>query len=512
MPVNAQTNDTQAKQAKKNRSLQHALQMLLPEGLLLLSQGERLVYERDANGMHTQEPLAVALPRSVEEVQAVMKACVQLKLPITSRGAGTGQAGGAVPSPQAVVLSFARMSRLLELQSQQRWACVEPGLVNAALNATLLPYGLQFAPDPSSQVMATVGGNIGANAGGLHGLRNGVTRDHILGLEVVNSQGERFQLGGAACAASPLALESLILGSEGTFAAVTKAWVRLTPLSPYKQVHLLSFATEEEGCLAVTRLKNKGLTPAAMELMDSLTMRCVNSVFAAGFPQEAAIALLIELEDNTAEGLAWQEGVLNNLLKELKPLQTRVAHTAQEQALLWKARRGAAASYGQLAPSFYVLDCVVPSSRLAEALQGIQAVGMQSGLAIANVFHAGDGNLHPHLMFDPKQAKQVAQVLPAAEAIVKLCLALGGVLSGEHGVALEKKDWLPWAYQNTDLEQMHAVQAAWNPTGLMNPGKSLPQRSCCGAHAGLANASALTSNLPLKGTSPESLHPAGMWI
>lgn len=484
-----------------------ALKATLKPDQLLSSWPERLVYERDANGMHTATPSLVLLPDTVEQVRQLVCLHREFGLPLTARGAGTGQSGGALASgePAGSIISTARLNKMIAINAEQRWACVEPGVRNGDLNALVAPYGLQFAPDPSSQAMATLGGNVAENAGGIHCVRYGVTRDHVLGLELINGEGELIQLGGPAAQSSNFALSDLLCGSEGTLGIITRLWVKLIPLPAYRCAVQVSFTSMQQAMRCVQAIIMQGLVPAALECIDKLTIQCVNKAFGVGLPQQAEAMLLIELDALQEKALDVQLHQLTQLVEALNPLNVEIASEPDTIQKLWAARKGAAASYGLLAPSFYVLDCVVPRPKLVQALDGIEAVGQQFDLTLANVFHAGDGNLHPHLMFEPSNTEQKARVLLAAEQISKLCLSLGGTLSGEHGIGVEKQAWMPWQFSAVDLTVMRRVSEALDTKGLMNPGKMLPVSSCCGTKHQKAQAQ-------VKGLSGKALATQGLWI
>jgi glycolate oxidase subunit GlcD len=397
------------------------------------------------------------------------------------------------------------MNRLLKLDKENRVALVEPGLVNGELNRLVSKEGLFFAPDPSSQSVCTLGGNLAENAGGIHCVKYGVTTDHVLGLEWITGAGIRLALGSPTLHSPAPLICSLLTGSEGTLGVATKLWVRLLPKPSQRKVYLASFSSIASAAKAVSSLTSSGILPSALEFMDRLTVQCVNQRYQVGFPEESEAVLLIEL-DNVEEDLPYLSHQLETVLSSFCPLQVRKSSTEQEAEELWQARRGAAPSFGVMAPAFYVLDCVIPRSQLVQVLQQIQAVGEQFELKIGNVFHAGDGNLHPHLLFNPMDTAQTERVKAAAELIVSCCLNAGGTLSGEHGIGLEKRGWMTKVFSQSELDRMQAIRKVFDPKHLANPDKVFPLRRACG-EAGIQSASE-----QLKGWKAKELEASPMWI
>ena len=494
-----------------NPNHQQALQRCLPKAnQLLTSPAECMAYQRDANFMAEGTPAAIALPDTTAQVAALVRACVAHNLPYTARGAGTGQSGGAVASaPNTLLISFARMANLLALQPHHRRAWVQPGLSNLALSQAAAPHGLTFAPDPSSLKVSTLGGNIAENAGGIHCLGQGTTTDHVLALEWVTPTGEVVwtQSPHAHRAGAGWAWQRLLCGSEGTLGLVTGAWLRLSLLPTHQQVVLASFASLHQAAQAVGQLFRHGLEPAALELMDALTVQCVNRAFGLSLPDSAGSALLlVEVQGHHLHEVASQTQAVATLVNALGATWQATSTTPEDCRQFWQARQGAAASYGLVTPAFYVLDCVVPRQVLAEALAGFSQCAHQQGLTVAYVFHAGDGNVHPHLFFDPADEAQRKAVLLASKAISRLAVALGGVLSGEHGIGLEKRDLMHLQYSPQSLQAMAWVQQTVDPQGLANPCKLLPHASCCGGkHPPEAT-------MALGGWRPEALAKRGLWV
>ena len=486
----------------------------------------RLPYQRDANFMLASLPAVVVLPHSSAQVQWCVQRCLALGLPYTARGAGTGLSGGGLALKEGVLISLARMNQVLAFEPHQRRVLVQAGLANAALNAYLAAeprntQGLYYAPDPSSQVVCTLGGNWAENAGGVHCVKYGMTVDHVLGLQWVTPKGELVETSAGTnpyATAGGVDWNALLVGSEGTLGLLTQAWLALHPKAPHTAVALLAFDALEAAADAVNALFLEGLDPAAVELIDALTVQCVNHTFNVGLPQAAQAVLLVELDAFSAEHLALQQQRLTQAVAPYQPSQQRWATTAAAMAQLWKARKGAVASYGQLAPAFYIMDPVIPRQRVGQALLAIGAIAQQHGLRIANVFHAGDGNLHPHLFYDPYNPQQVAAVHQASHAIMHLCLQLGGTLSGEHGIGWEKVGYMPQAFSPASLEPMYWVQAALDDTGLCNPTKLLPTKRFCGEgncqHGPNQGPMAPTasSTTAVGGTTSQALTQQGLWV
>jgi glycolate oxidase len=366
-----------------------------------------------------------------------------------------------------------RMKRILDIDAENRLAVVEPGLVNLDLSAALSPYGLYYAPDPSSQKACTLGGNVAENAGGPHCLAYGVTTNHVLGLEVVLADGQIVWLGGKTADRPGYDLRTLLIGSEGTLAIVTKIIVRLLPL-PEATITLLAIFNEmEQASQAVSAIIGKGILPAALEMIDKVTMRAVEEAVHAGYPPDADAVLLIEVE-------GWQDSVdeqaeaVRAICEDMGAREVRIGFTPADREALWAGRKGALGALGRLAPSYYILDGTVPRSKLPQVLRSVYQVGEKYGFPIANVFHAGDGNLHPNIAFDESQPGQAEKVLKAGAEIMRLCVDAGGTITGEHGVGMEKRDFMRWIFSNDDLEAMKRIQVAFASEQRFNPGKIFP--------------------------------------
>jgi glycolate oxidase subunit GlcD len=438
-------------------------------------------YQCDACTLLTATPAAVVLPNSTQQVAAIVKACVQFGIPYVARGAGTGLSGGALALDHSVIIGLNRLNKLLNLDHRMHRATVQTGLVNAWLTKAAEPFGLFYAPDPSSQSACTLGGNIAENAGGIHCLKYGVTTDHVLGLTWVTPEGEVLALGGTHRRGHGLNLTGLMVGSEGTLGIATEATLQLLLKPANTVVILAAFAQTVHATQAVSQLIQQPIQPSALEFMDAATVTAVNQAFpAVNLPAGCQALLLIELDGGAVTVRHRVEATMALLQQHQCQTPVRVAHHPDERAALWKARKGAVAAYGRIAPAFYLHDAVIPRSQLTQAIEGIAAIGQQFNVPVASVFHAGDGNLHPHIFYDPQQPEQLPSVMAAGDAIIKLCVGLGGTLSGEHGIGVEKQAYMSMVYPQASLDWMLGLKQTLDPHGLANPNKILPQRRTCG--------------------------------
>jgi len=454
--------------------LREDLRAILPPERLVSSPDDLFAYECDAQTLDRALPLAVALPETTDEVAALVRACDRRGVPFVPRGAGTGLSGGAVAAG-SLVLCTARMNRILEVDIPNRQACVQAGVVNAALDRVVRPHGLHFAPDPSSQYSCTIAGNVAENAGGPHTLKYGVTANHVLGLEVVLPDGTVAELGGPAADAPGYDLAGTFVGSEGTFGIATKVRVRLTPLPEGVRTMMAVFDTVVDASRGVTGILARGTLPAALEMIDQKVLRAVEAHIRAGLPADAGAMLVIEV-DGLAEDLETQVRSVMEACRAAGARDLRLARDEAERAALWKGRKQAFGALGRLAPNYYTHDGVIPRTKLPEALAEIGRIGEKHGLTIANVFHAGDGNLHPVVLYDERQPGIIGRVRAAGEEIIRLVARLGGALSGEHGIGLEKIAYMRDFYAEEDLEEMRRLRDVFNPRGLCNPGKLIPAR------------------------------------
>jgi glycolate oxidase subunit GlcD len=460
--------------------LVQTLRAVAGAGNVIADADELLVYECDGLTQHKHKPRAVVFPTSTEATSAVVKELARAGVSFAPRGAGTGLSGGALALGGGVVIELARMRRLLKVDAANRLAVVETGLVNAQLSRAVAATGLHYVPDPSSNASCTIGGNIAENAGGIHCLKYGTTTDHVLGARVVLSDGRVVELGGAGAEAAGYDLLGVFVGAEGTFGIATEATVRLVPLPAAVRTLLADFADVDDASRAVSALIAAGLMPAALEMLDGATIRAVEaSVFAAGLPADAGAALLVEL-DGLEAGLDEEAAQAEAVCRAHGARNVRRAADEAERKKLWAARKGAFGAMGRLAPDLMLQDAVVPRSRLPEILAAIYRIGARYELRLANVFHAGDGNLHPLICFDLRDPAEVRRVAAASKEIVQTCVNAGGTITGEHGVGLDKRQYIPLIFNDDDLAAMLAVRAAFDPSGLCNPGKIIPAPRGCG--------------------------------
>ncbi len=462
---------------------------LRPESVLV-EPHHVLVYECDGSTAFKSTPDAAVLPRTTEEVAAVVRLCSEEKVPFVARGAGTGLSGGATPSEGGVVLSLAGMNQFLELDLDNRAALCQTGIINLEVSRAVAPHGLYFAPDPSSQSACTLGGNIAENSGGPHCFKYGATTAHILGLTVVMPDGEITNLGGPRDTVG-YDLVGLFVGSEGTFGIATEALVRLMPVPETVKTFLAPFRSMEAACEAVSDIVAVGIVPAALEMLDRATIEVVEaSVVAAGYPTDAEAVLLVEL-DGAAHGMVRMEREIRDICMRRGAASFTVARDEEERARLWLGRKAAFGAMGRLSTDLYVQDGVVPRSRLPEMLVKVGEIAKRYRIRVANVFHAGDGNLHPCIPYDGRDADERERVIEAGREILELCVAVGGSISGEHGIGTEKSSYMGLLFSEQDLDLMSALRDVWNPEGLCNPGKLFPTSHGCGEAASLPSVAAM---------------------
>jgi glycolate oxidase len=434
---------------------------------------EMRLYQYDASP-ETALPDIVVIPGTSEEVARIVKICVDARIPITPRSAASSLAGGTVPVEGGVVITFARMDRILEIDTENLRAVVQPGVVNLALSQALKPHGYYYAPDPSSQGACTIGGNVATNAGGPHTLIYGVTVNHVTGLEVALPNGELVRVGGCkSVEATGYDLTGLLVGSEGTMAIVTQVWVKIQPLPPVQKTLMAVYPDVATASNAVSAIVRTGILPAAIEMMDKLSIQAIEAASHAGYPLDAGAVLLLEV-DGIQEVAQELGDRMAKVCRDNGATEVRIARNEQERQALWKGRKGAFSAMGRLSSDFYVMDGVVPRTKLPETLAKIDAISERTGFKICNVFHAGDGNLHPLVLFDAFQPGQYEAVLRIGDEILKLCAAAGGSVTGEHGIGLEKRENIRYVFSDDDLEVMDRVRRVFDPHVLMNPGKVFP--------------------------------------
>src|SRR5215510_7125719 len=463
----------------RKKSLRRQLDAMLGPGSVLSDPDELLVYESDGLTLFRALADFVVFPTSADHVSAIVKLANREGLPFVARGAGTGLSGGCLPAEGGIVISLMRMNRVLEVDYENQIAVVEPGLVNLHLSWAVNQRGFYYAPDPSSQQACTIGGNIANNSGGPHTLKYGVTTNHVLGLEVVLPDGELVWLGGKTRDPQGYDLVGLFVGSEGTFGIATKIAVRILRKPQAVKTVLAVFGEVSQASEAVSAIIARGLIPAAMEMIDQLTIEAVEDAFGCGYPRDAAAALLIEL-DGLSAGMEAQAERVMQACRDSGARDVRVAKDEAERQLLWKGRKSAFGAYGRISPAYMVMDGVIPRTKLPYVLQRVNEISEAHGLRIGNVFHAGDGNLHPNILYDPRKPGEEARVVAAGGEILKVCADVGGSISGEHGIGLEKIDYMSLIFSEADLAFMRSLREAFNPRNLCNPGKIFPSRKACG--------------------------------
>jgi glycolate oxidase len=459
-------------------TLLNRLRGIVGRDAVLASPSELLVYECDGYTIDKSRPDVVVFPTSAEQVAAVVRLCNELDVPFLPRGAGTSLAGGCLPVGGGVVLSLARMKRILEVDYRNRIAIVEPGVVNLGLTNHLKPQGWHFAPDPSSQGACTVGGNVATNSGGPHTLKYGVTVNHVLGLEFVLPDGEVVRTGGPTEDNPGYDVTGVMVGSEGTFGVATRIWVRLTRNPEAYRTLLGVFETVDDATNTISDIIGAGIVPAALEMLDRLILQAVEAAFHFGFPLDAGAVLIMEV-DGLEAGLDADSERITEIAQRNHAREVRRANTDAERLLLWKSRKQAFGAVGRLAPSYCTQDGVVPRTRLPHILREIQRIGEKYQLRVCNVFHAGDGNIHPIVLFDERDAEQVKRVLAASHEILEECIRVGGSVTGEHGIGVEKIDFMPKLFTPEDLAMMVRLKSAFNPQGRCSPGKMLPTAGAC---------------------------------
>jgi glycolate oxidase len=467
-------------------ALERRLRQILPGRAVVSAPQELLTYDCDGLTLHRHQPPLVVLPETTEQVAAILGLCHRQGVPFIARGSGTGLSGGAVAETDALVVATSRMRRVLELDLSNRRVVVQPGVINSWVTRAVAGEGFYYAPDPSSQVACSIGGNVAENSGGVHCLKYGVTSNHVLGLEVVLPDGTVTTLGGDLEESPALDLRGAFIGSEGTLGIATAITLRLLR-AQCVAVLLADFASMEAAGEAVRRITAAGVLPAGMEMMDRLVIEAVNAYLQGvegfeAYPEDAAAVLLIELDGQQRE-VAAAAALAGGLCREAGARQLREAWDEQERALLWKGRKSAISALGRRFPSYYLQDGVVPRSALPRVLAAIEQLSRRHGLPVANVFHAGDGNLHPLILYRDGEPGVRERVQELGGEILRLCVEAGGSISGEHGIGSDKRCYLDWMYGPDDLASMQLLRRAFDPAGLANPGKIFPTPRGCAESA-----------------------------
>lgn len=451
--------------------------VLSADGLLTASE-DVAPYECDALSAYRRRPSAVALPRTEEEIAAVLRLCRLNEVPVVARGHGTGLSGGALPIEDALLLSLARLNRILSIDPLARTARVQPGVRNLAISQAAAPYGLYYAPDPSSQIACSIGGNVAENSGGLHCLKYGLTVHNILEVRAITIDGDVLTLGSQALDTPGYDLLALMTGSEGMLAVIVEITVRLLPQPERAQVLLAAFDSIEKAGVAVGQIIAAGIIPAGLEMMDKLAIRAAEDYVHAGYPTDAEALLLVEVDgvnEEVSDGLR----VVYEVVRACGATEVRTALDDAERARFWAGRKAAFPAIGRISPDYYCMDGTIPRGRLPAVLKRIAELSQEYGLAVANVFHAGDGNLHPLILYDANQPGELEKTEEMGGKILEACIAVGGTITGEHGVGVEKLNQMCVQFTSAELEVFHALKAAFDPHGLLNPGKAVPSLHRC---------------------------------
>ena len=480
-----------------------ALQAVVGTRGVVMGDAALMTYEADGCVMDLHAPNIVVLPQTSEQTAAIVKIAHQARIPVVARGAGTGLSGGATPIHGGIVIAMTRMDQVLEVDAANRRVRVQPGVINWELSQQLAPHGYAFMPDPSSQKACTLGGNIANNSGGPHCLKYGMTTNHVLALRTVLPNGDLIWTGNGRIDTVGYDLAGVMTGSEGMFGIVTEAWVRMTRLPEALRVVLALFPDIPSASQTVSTIIARGILPAALEMMDKLAIKAVNGMYKLGLPDSAGSALLIEV-DGVSDGLDELLAQVVGICREHGAIEVRPATTAAEQAQVWAARKNAFGAMGRLSPSYYLVDTVVPRTKLPAILAHVGDVAKDFTLPIANVFHAGDGNLHPLILFDRRDKQQLERALGAATEILKESVRLGGVVSGEHGIGVEKRDYMDILFTTADLAAMAGLRKSFDPLDLFNPGKVFPARTGCGELAELRQHAISANEI--------TALPSGTWI
>jgi glycolate oxidase len=450
-----------------------SLAALLRQDQLLLRSEQLTAYESDGLTAFRQRPLGVVIPETSEEVIAIVRACHAAKIPFVARGSGTSLSGGSLPVAGGVIIALNRLNRILKLDPAQRIAVVQPGVINTHVTLAAAPHGLHFAPDPSSQSICTIGGNVAFNSGGAHCLKYGMTSNHVLGIKAVLATGEVVEWGGASRETVGPDWCGLFTGNEGLFGIALELTLQLLPKAECFHTVLAGYKTLEQAGDAVSAVIASGLLPGAIEIMDALALEAATAAVHADYPAGAEAVLIVELE-GPREVVAVDRVRLDEIIAASKPIEARPARDAEERMAIWKGRKSAFSAVGRLAPDFLVQDGVVPRRKLGEALRRIGEMSREAGIRVANVFHAGDGNLHPLILFNGRESGAIERAEALAGKILKMCVAMGGSLTGEHGLGVEKRDYLPDMFTAEEIDCMKRLRAAFDPLGIANPGKMFP--------------------------------------
>lgn len=463
---------------EKQSMLVDALRQFLPTECIISDEETQKPYECDGLSVYCEMPLLVVLPENLQQLQQVMALCHQHQVPVVARGAGTGLCAGAMPNRDGLVLSLAKFSRIIEIDPMARIARVQPGVRNLAISEAAAVHGLYYAPDPSSQIACTIGGNLAENSGGVHCLKYGLTVHNILGFQMVTVEGELVEIGGDGLDSAGYDLNALMIGSEGLLGVATEITVKLLPVPETARVLMAAFDDVEKAGNAVAAVIADGIIPAGLEMMDHLAITAAEAFVGAGYPTDAQALLLCEV-DGTREEVEEHLERAEKLLMEQGAFSCRKSESEEERALLWKGRKSAFPAVGRISPDYYCMDGTIPRNQVAHVLMEIDRLSKHYGLRVANVFHAGDGNLHPLILFDTSVPGELEKAEEFGGRILELSVEVGGCITGEHGVGVEKIRQMHSQFNETELAQFHAIKAAFDPNGLLNPGKGIPELKRC---------------------------------
>ena len=455
-----------------------ALQKFIPAESVLFDKEDIKPYECDGLSAYRAIPLIVILPETIEQVQRILKLCHENRVPVVARGAGTGLSGGALPHEQGVLLSLAKFKNIIDINPKRRIARVQPGVRNLAISQAVDQYGLYYAPDPSSQIACTIGGNVAENSGGVHCLKYGLTVHNIQQLKIITIDGELLTIGGSGLDSAGYDLLALMTGSEGMLGVIVEVTVKLLPKPERAQVLLAAFDDIVKAGEAVGNIIAAGIIPAGLEMMDRLAVRAAEDFVHAGYPLDAEAILLCEL-DGTNEEVSEHVSIVREVLKQSGATEVRTAKDEAERLVFWAGRKAAFPAVGRLSPDYYCMDGTIPRKQLPKVLKAMADLSKEYELPVANVFHAGDGNLHPLILYDANIPGELERTEEFGGKILELCVEVGGTITGEHGVGMEKINQMCVQFNTLELQQFHAVKAAFDPQGLLNPGKAVPTLHRC---------------------------------
>jgi glycolate oxidase len=463
---------------QRRSEIVEALRRIVPGEGVIASEVERRAYESDGLTAYRQLPMVVVLPSRVEEVAAVVRYCKDIGVKIVPRGAGTSLSGGALPLADGVLLGMAKFNRILEIDYDNRCVVAQPGVTNLALTQAVEQAGFYYAPDPSSQIACTIGGNVAENSGGVHCLKYGLTTNNILGIEMVTIEGEVIRLGGKHFDAEGYDLLGVMTGSEGLLGVVTEVTVRILPKPTAARALLIGFASAEDAGECVAAVIGGGIIPSGMEMMDRPAIHAAEAFVRVGYPLDVEALLIVELDGPPAE-IDHLIAKVEAIARDHRATTIRISGDDAERLAFWSGRKAAFPAVGRISPDYYCMDGTIPRGRLAEVLSRMRGLSEQYGLGVANVFHAGDGNLHPLILYDANKQGEIERAEAFGSEILRLCVEVGGVLTGEHGVGVEKRDLMGTMFNESDLAHQQRVKCAFDPDGLLNPGKVFPQLHRC---------------------------------